>query len=141
LTAVAKDQTLQVASKHTAGYVPVSNPMYLYVNGNDNAALATGYVSFEVFTAVTMKNAVCWDITPCGSCKNRRFGGMCASIIWETRNKNRGTRNNVGNNYQQETGQYFFVGVSITIANAIPISSILLTLMMEAIYSYETSVL
>jgi hypothetical protein len=30
---------------------------------------------FEVFTAVTMKNGVFWDVTPCGSCKNRRFGG------------------------------------------------------------------
>jgi hypothetical protein len=25
--------------------------------------------------AVTMKNGVVWDVTPCGSCKNRRFGG------------------------------------------------------------------
>jgi hypothetical protein len=25
---------------------------------------------FEVSTAVTMKNAVIWDITQCGSCKN-----------------------------------------------------------------------
>jgi hypothetical protein len=23
---------------------------------------------------VTMKNGVFWDITPCGSCKNRGFG-------------------------------------------------------------------
>jgi hypothetical protein len=30
---------------------------------------------FEVFTAVTMKNGVFWDVMPCGSCKNRRFGG------------------------------------------------------------------
>jgi hypothetical protein len=30
---------------------------------------------FEVFMAVTMKNAVFWDVTPCGSCKNRHFGG------------------------------------------------------------------
>jgi hypothetical protein len=30
---------------------------------------------FEVFTAVTMKNGVFWEVTPCGSCKNRRFGG------------------------------------------------------------------
>jgi hypothetical protein len=22
-----------------------------------------------------MKNAFFWDVTPCGSCKNRRFGG------------------------------------------------------------------
>jgi hypothetical protein len=33
------------------------------------------YVRFEVFTAVTMKNGVFWDVTPCGSCKKRRFGG------------------------------------------------------------------
>jgi hypothetical protein len=32
-------------------------------------------VGFEVFTAVTMKNGVFWDVTPCGSCKYRRFGG------------------------------------------------------------------
>jgi hypothetical protein len=32
-------------------------------------------VRFEVFTAMTMKNGVFWDVTPCGSCKNRRFGG------------------------------------------------------------------
>jgi hypothetical protein len=25
--------------------------------------------------AVTMKNGVFWVVTPCGSCKNRRFGG------------------------------------------------------------------
>jgi hypothetical protein len=30
---------------------------------------------FEVFTAVTMKNGVFWDVTPCGSCKNQCFGG------------------------------------------------------------------
>jgi hypothetical protein len=32
-------------------------------------------VRFEVFTAVPMKNGVFWDVTPCGSCKNRCFGG------------------------------------------------------------------
>jgi hypothetical protein len=32
-------------------------------------------VRFEVFTAVTMKNAVFWDAAPCRSCVNRRFGG------------------------------------------------------------------
>jgi hypothetical protein len=31
-------------------------------------------VTVEVFT-VTMKNGVFWVVTPCGSCKNRRFGG------------------------------------------------------------------
>jgi hypothetical protein len=33
------------------------------------------FVRFEVFTAVTMKNCVFWDVTPCGSCTNRRFEG------------------------------------------------------------------
>jgi hypothetical protein len=33
------------------------------------------HVRFEVFTAVTMKNGVFWDVMPCDSCKNRRFGG------------------------------------------------------------------
>jgi hypothetical protein len=33
------------------------------------------FVRFEVFTAVTMKNGVFWDVTTCGSCKKWRFGG------------------------------------------------------------------
>jgi hypothetical protein len=33
------------------------------------------YVRFEVFTAVTTKNGVFWDVTPCGCYKNQRFGG------------------------------------------------------------------
>jgi hypothetical protein len=32
-------------------------------------------VKFEVFTAVTTKNGVFWDVTPCAFCENRRFGG------------------------------------------------------------------
>jgi hypothetical protein len=32
-------------------------------------------VRFEVFTAVTVKNGVLWGVTPCDSCKNRRFRG------------------------------------------------------------------
>jgi hypothetical protein len=32
-------------------------------------------VRYEVFTAVTMKNGIFWDVTPCDTCKNRRFGG------------------------------------------------------------------
>jgi hypothetical protein len=36
------------------------------------------HVRFEVFTA-TLKNGVFWDVRPCGSCKNRRFGGSVTS--------------------------------------------------------------
>jgi hypothetical protein len=42
-------------------------------------------VRFEVFTTVTMKNGVFWVVTPCGSRKNRRFGGTCASFIRVTK--------------------------------------------------------
>jgi hypothetical protein len=33
------------------------------------------YVRFEVFTAVTMKKAVFWDVALSRYCVNRRFGG------------------------------------------------------------------
>jgi hypothetical protein len=33
------------------------------------------YVKFEVFTAVTIKNGVFWDVMPRSSCMSRRFGG------------------------------------------------------------------
>jgi hypothetical protein len=33
------------------------------------------YVRIEVFTEVTMKNVVFWDVAPCGSTKNGRLGG------------------------------------------------------------------
>jgi hypothetical protein len=33
------------------------------------------YVGLEVFTAVTTKNAVFLDLTPCGCCYNRSFRG------------------------------------------------------------------
>jgi hypothetical protein len=29
---------------------------------------------FDIFTAVTKKIAVFWEVTPCGCCKSRRFG-------------------------------------------------------------------
>jgi hypothetical protein len=34
-----------------------------------------GDVRLEVFTVVTMKYGVFWDVTPCGSCNSQRFGG------------------------------------------------------------------
>jgi hypothetical protein len=33
------------------------------------------YLRFELLTGMTVKNGVSWDVTPCGSCKNRRFEG------------------------------------------------------------------
>jgi hypothetical protein len=74
-------------------------------------------VIFEVFTAVTMKNALFWDVTPCGSCRNRRFGGTYC--LHHQGDKNR----------------------LLVTANAGLCSPILVTLMIEAIRSSETSVL
>jgi hypothetical protein len=51
--------------------VPLSVP---HDNGNWRH---NNLLTFEVFTAVTMKNAVFLDGTPCGSCKKRRFRGTC----------------------------------------------------------------
>jgi hypothetical protein len=66
-----------------------------------------------------MKNAVFWDVTQCGPCKNRRIGGTITSITKMTRTSELGT---------------------IVTAND-ALSSPLITLMMEAIRSSETSVL
>jgi hypothetical protein len=42
-------------------------------------------VRFEVFMAVTMKNAIFWDVTPCESCKTDVSEEFSASIIRVTR--------------------------------------------------------
>jgi hypothetical protein len=44
------------------------------------------FVGFEVFTAATANNAVFWDMAPCGSCKNRRFGRTCYLHLQGRRN-------------------------------------------------------
>jgi hypothetical protein len=59
----------------------------------------------------TRKNAVFWNVTACGSCMNRRFGG---------------------------TYQHASVA---SLANVVPSSPILVTLMMDSLRSSETSVL
>jgi hypothetical protein len=49
------------------------------------------YVRFEVFTAVTMKNAVLWDVAACRSCVNRRFGGTYRLHLQGRKISERGT--------------------------------------------------
>jgi hypothetical protein len=36
---------------------------------------------------VRMKNGVFWVVTPCGSCKNRRFGGTCRLLHQGDKNR------------------------------------------------------
>jgi hypothetical protein len=47
----------------------------------DNVQNYDNYIRFGIFMAVTMTNAVFWDITPCGSCENRHFGERIAPVI------------------------------------------------------------
>jgi hypothetical protein len=60
-------------------YPPVTsppNPFYLSSSWACFNFLAISRVArLVVFTAVTMKNGVFWDVALCGSCNNRRFGG------------------------------------------------------------------
>jgi hypothetical protein len=42
---------------------------WVLINNNWN------YVRLEDFTVVNMNNAIYWDVTPCGYCKNRHFAG------------------------------------------------------------------
>jgi hypothetical protein len=44
------------------------------------------YVRSEVFTAVTMKNAVFWDVALCRYFVNRRFGGTYRLHLQSIRN-------------------------------------------------------
>jgi hypothetical protein len=83
---------------------------------------------FEVLTAVTMKNGVFCDVTPCDSCKNRRFGG--AYRVFHQGDKNRWTRNNARSVHRL-----------LVIASLVPSPSIPVTLMKEALSSSETSVI
>jgi hypothetical protein len=48
-------------------------------------------VRSEVFTAVTMKNTVFWDVAPCRSCENRRFGGTHRHNLQGRKIRERGT--------------------------------------------------
>jgi hypothetical protein len=64
---------------------------------------------------------------PCGSCKNRSFGGTYH--LSHQGDKNRRARNNVSSNYQL-----------VVTAKFVPGSLLLFTLMKQAIYSFEKSV-
>jgi hypothetical protein len=48
-------------------------------------------VRFEVFMAVTMKNAVFWYVPQCRSCVNRRFGGTYRLHLQGRKFRERGT--------------------------------------------------
>jgi hypothetical protein len=59
----------------TEGYRVTDNSSMLQFSSEQIKLQQKRHVRLEVFAAVTMKNVVFWDITPCGLCKSRCFGG------------------------------------------------------------------
>jgi hypothetical protein len=80
-----------------------------------------------------MKNGVFWDVTPRDSCKNRRFGGSASNRV--TRIGELGTALAVTTDARCEEVRRLLVAASV------PSSPILVTLMKEALSSFETTVL
>jgi hypothetical protein len=56
----------------------------------------TGVVPLVTWTE--LKHTVFWDVTPCGSCDNRSFGGTYR--LYHQGDKNQRARNNVSSNLQ-----------------------------------------
>jgi hypothetical protein len=91
------------------------------------------YVRSQVFFAVTMKNVIFWDFTPCGSSKNRRLEQRNSSVIRVTQISELGTTSVV-------TSKCNFPLMLVT-ANVVPSSPILVTLMREVVCFSEKSVI
>jgi hypothetical protein len=83
-----------------------------------------------------MKDAVFWDFTPCGSCKNRYLGGTSGSIIRVTRIGGLGTTLAITSNRRTLRSVFRLLGNTY-----VPTSPILVTLMKEVLGSSGTSVL
>jgi hypothetical protein len=84
-----------------------------------------------------LKNVVFCDVKLCDFCKKRRFGGRSASIIRVTRIGKLGTKL-AATSSRRKLRRNSRLLVTI---NIVPSSLVLVTLMMEAIRSSETSVL
>jgi hypothetical protein len=91
------------------------------------------FVRFNIFTEVTIKNAVFWDVTLCGSCKNRHFGGKHCTIIRLTRISELGTTE-AGTVVSSQSDSV------VSYCLRFPCSLILVNLMLEATLSSETLV-
>jgi hypothetical protein len=79
-----------------------------------------------------MKNAAFWDVMPCGTCGNRHFGGTYR--LHHQGDKHRRSKSNVTSKEQPNC-----VPQLLVTSNVVPNSPILVTLMREAISSYEMS--
>jgi hypothetical protein len=93
---------------------------------------------------VTIRNVAFWDVTPCGSGKNRRFGGTYR--LHHQGGKNQRARNTVSSKQQLSRLRRNFLFYTCSLLQLLVIAnvrnaSILVTLMMEALLSSETSMI
>jgi hypothetical protein len=100
-----------------------------------------------------MKNVVFWDVTPCGSCKSRLFGGMYRPHHQNEKISEQGTALAVTSkwntlyepsfrgNYRLHHQGKGISELQLLVTTTVPSSHILFTLMIEAILSSESSVL
>jgi hypothetical protein len=64
---VKGEKTIKCTKKQKVADADPSLGRSMQIPGDTDKSLC---VKFEVFTAVTMKNGVSCDVTPCGSCRN-----------------------------------------------------------------------
>jgi hypothetical protein len=64
---------------------------YFKVKLTPNYSKNADFVRFEVFTAVTLKNAVFWDVAPCKFCVKRRLEGTYRLHLQGRKIRERGT--------------------------------------------------
>jgi hypothetical protein len=76
------------------------------------------YVRSEAFTAVTMKKAVFWDVTPCRYFVNRRFGGTYSLHL-------QGIRNPRAMNQRGQIAVVFSAIIFCNITNVICVTTLL----------------
>jgi hypothetical protein len=91
-----------------------------------------------------MKNGVFWDVTPCGSCKNPRFGGIFLRSVRRfpvTASVVRSSPILVTLMKEALSSSETSVHLLLVTTSVVPSSPILVTLMKEALSSSETSVL
>jgi hypothetical protein len=98
------------------------------------------YIRFEVFTAVTVKNGIFWELRRVALVRTDVSGELSASIIRVTRIGELGTTLAVTSNQPTLRRNTKLRRLLVT-ANVVPSSPILVTLMVEALSSSEMSVL
>jgi hypothetical protein len=95
-------------------------------------------------SVLSLKNAVCWDVTPCSPCKNRPFEATYRLHHRGTRIGELGATLAITSNRSTQRRHRVLLSSVLRLlvtANVVPSSPILVILMMEAIRCFERSVL